>query len=103
MKDTTSVAKRFKILYTLLGGEAETIYNRHIAETDKSAALRHVWRTLENSFGYQDHNLLVNFNKVPTLLSRARLRGSIPFWLTLAIARTGSATNLKQIWNLHTS
>ena len=36
IKPTTSDTDQFAILYTLLDDEADTIYNRHLAETDKT-------------------------------------------------------------------
>ena len=92
-----SDADRFAILYILLDREVETIYNRHLADTDKSVALRHVWIKLKNTYDYRDENHTTK-NIVSAPLSRARQRGCIPFWPNLAIIRTGPATKTKWLW-----
>ena len=50
-KHSKSGNDRFAILYTLLDGEVETIYNRHLVETEKTVALRRVWLALKNTYG----------------------------------------------------
>ena len=62
-RNATADAKRFRILYTLLDGDAEIAYNRHISETNKSKALRGALHILENTFGYRNQNPLVNINE----------------------------------------
>ena len=39
IKPNISDTDRFALLYTLLDGEAETIYNRHLAETNMCGSL----------------------------------------------------------------
>ena len=46
----------FNILGTLLEGEAETVYNRHLSESNKTTALTRVWRSLKLTYGYRDEN-----------------------------------------------
>ena len=62
-KHITSDKERFDILYTLLDGEAEKAYNLHIANTDKSEALKYVWCNLKDNFGYRNQHPLVNVDE----------------------------------------
>ena len=59
MKHATSDEERFNILYTLLEGEPEKTYNRHLAIENKTEALKKLWRSLEDNFGYLDRSPLI--------------------------------------------
>ena len=48
--------ERFNILGSLLEGEAETLYNRHLSESDKTMALMRVWHGLKLTYGYRENN-----------------------------------------------
>ena len=62
IENATSDAEQFKILYMLLEGDPEKMYNRHISTKDKSEALKNVWQSLGDSFGFRDHSQLVDID-----------------------------------------
>ena len=84
-KNVTSDEERFTILYTLLEGAPEKPYNQHISKTDKSEALKEVWRDLKDNFGYRDQNPLVNVDK-RSARSPVQSTPKGLFWATCAIA-----------------
>ena len=87
----------FSILYTLLYGEAETIYNRHVAETDKTKALRCVWRALKMAYGYRDEAILSDLTE-RSVRPPVQSTSKGLFWSTLTIVRRGPETNTKWHW-----
>ena len=48
--------ERFNILGSLLEGESEALYNRHLYLPDKTLALARVWRSLKLTYGYRKNN-----------------------------------------------
>ena len=46
--------QKFSVLYHLLEGEAEDIYNRHSSERDDTLTLNNVRCALEKAFGYRN-------------------------------------------------
>ena len=61
--------ERFNILGALLEGEAETLYNRHLSESNKTTALKRVWHSLKLTYGYRDKNPMTQIYECSTRLS----------------------------------
>ena len=58
--------ERFNILGSLLGGEAEVVYNRYLCSPNKTLALERVWRSLELAYGYREKNPMTEIYELST-------------------------------------